>query len=86
MGIFRRGKRMGFSSLQGKIETQGFRSSHCGAPETNLTRNHKVVGLIPGLAQWDKDLELLELRCRSQTCLGSQVVVALAWAGVYSSD
>ena len=22
---------------------------------TNLTRNHKVVGLIPGLAQWVKD-------------------------------
>jgi len=22
---------------------------------TNPTRNHEVVGLIPGLAQWDKD-------------------------------
>ena len=22
---------------------------------TNLTRNHEVVGLIPGLAQWVKD-------------------------------
>ena len=22
---------------------------------TNLTRNHKVLGLIPGLAQWVKD-------------------------------
>ena len=24
---------------------------------TNLTRNHEVVGLIPGLAQWVRDLE-----------------------------
>ena len=26
---------------------------------TNLTRNHEVVALIPGLAQWVKDLALL---------------------------
>ena len=26
---------------------------------TNPTRNHEVVGLIPGLAQWVKDLALL---------------------------
>ena len=25
---------------------------------TNLTRNHEVVGLIPGLPQWVKDLAL----------------------------
>ena len=25
------------------------------AVEMNLTRNHEVVGLIPGLAQWVKD-------------------------------
>ena len=30
-------------------------SSHCGAVETNPTRNHRVVGLIPGLTQWVKD-------------------------------
>ena len=34
------------------------RSSHCGSVETNPTRNHEVVGLIPGLAQWVKDLVL----------------------------
>ena len=25
----------------------------------NLTNNHEIVGLIPGLAQWVKDLALL---------------------------
>jgi len=30
-------------------------SSHRGSVEMNLTRNHKVVGSIPGLAQWVKD-------------------------------
>ena len=28
---------------------------HHGAEETNLTRNHEVVGSIPGLIQWVKD-------------------------------
>ena len=35
-----------------------FRSSRHGTAETNLTRKHKVVGLMPGLAQWVKDLGL----------------------------
>ena len=30
-------------------------SSRCGAAETNPTRNHEVVGSIPGLAQCVKD-------------------------------
>ena len=33
-------------------------SSHRGAAETNPTRNNEVVGLIPGLIQWVKDLAL----------------------------
>ena len=34
-------------------------SSHRGAAETNLTENHEVAGLIPGLTQWVKDPALL---------------------------
>ena len=34
------------------------RSSHCGTAEMNLTRNYEVAGLIPGLAQWVKDMVL----------------------------
>ena len=30
-------------------------SSHHGTVEFNLTRNHEVAGLIPGLTQWVKD-------------------------------
>jgi len=33
-------------------------SSHRGTAEMNPTRNHEVVGLIPGLTQWIKDLAL----------------------------
>ena len=41
----------------------------------NLTRNHEVVGSIPGLAQWIQGCS--ELWCRSQTWLGSGIAVAL---------
>ena len=59
------------------------KKGHKGVPVmaqwlTNLTKNHEVTGLIPGLAQWIKDLALLELWCRSQTRLGFRVAVALA--------
>ena len=52
------------------------KSSRGGTAETNLTRN-EVVGSIPGLVQWVKDLTLLWEWCRSQIRLGSLVVVAV---------
>ena len=42
--------------LKNREEKKG--SSRCGAAEMNPTRNHEVVGLIPGLTQWLKDLML----------------------------
>ena len=37
---------------------KNYRSSNCGSMVTNLTTLHEDVGLIPGLAQWVKDLAL----------------------------
>ena len=39
----------------GALKIEKLWSSHHGAAKMNLTRNHEVVGLIPGLAQWVED-------------------------------
>ena len=41
------------------IKKMWYRSSHQGSVEINPIRNHEVAVLIPGLAQWVKDLVLL---------------------------
>ena len=41
------------------FKTGDKKSSYCGSSVTNLTSIHEDVGLIPGLAQWVRDLALL---------------------------
>ena len=43
-------------TIESKMSTG--RSSHCGAVETNPTSILEDVSLIPGLAQWVRDLAL----------------------------
>ena len=47
---------------------------------TNLTGNHEVEGLIPGLAQWVKDLALLWLWHRPEAVAP---IRPLAWEPPY---
>ena len=55
-----------------------WRSSHHGAVEMNLTRNHVVVGSIPGLTQWVKDLAL-SMSCGVSCRCGSDPALLWLW-------
>ena len=45
-------------TIRGRIENKKVGVPIVAQWLTSLTRNHKVVGLIPGLTQWVKDLAL----------------------------
>ena len=44
--------------MQAEVKSLLNGSSHGGAEEINLTRNHEVEGSMLGFAQWVKDLAL----------------------------
>ena len=52
------------------------RSSRCGSAETNLARNHEVVGSILAPISGLRIQRCCELWGRAKTQLGSQVAVA----------
>ena len=73
------------SLSQGSVSSPlpwGWWSCHCGSAITNPARNHKGVGLIPGLAQWVKDLALLWLWFR---LAAAAPIRPLAWELPYAA-
>ena len=57
----------------------------------NLTRNHEVAGLIPSLAYWVKDLELvadggLDLALLWHRPAATVPIRPLAWEPLYAAD
>ena len=59
-----------------RVEDDFQGSSCCGTVETNLTSNHEVAGLIPGLTGIPRRGEPW---CRLQTRLGSDLLLPLLW-------
>ena len=62
-----------------KTKNEESQSSHCGAAEKILTRNHELVVSIPCLTQWVKDPKCCER-------LRSGIAVAMVWASSCGYD
>ena len=48
-----------YNEILFSLKKEGNQSSCCGTAEMDPTMNHEVGGLIPGLAQWVEDPDLL---------------------------
>ena len=93
LGLFGLGKLSSRSSAEKlplplHLEVTAFKdrrvwSSPYGSVETNPTRNYKVLGSIPGLAQWVRDLALLWLWCR---LVATAPIRPLAWEPPYATS
>ena len=59
------------SSVYSSINKGWLRSPLCGTMGSVASLQHQVSGLIPSLAQWDKDPALPQLQCRWQLRLRS---------------
>ena len=68
--------------ISDNIEKREHRSSCCDTVETNPTRNHRVVGLIPGLAQWVNNPALLWLWGRPAAVA---LIRPLTWGPPYAA-
>ena len=69
-------KRLCVGEMNASSRLHAQSSSRCGSAVMNLTSIYEDVGLIPGLAQWVKDLHFHGLWYRLQTQLGSCIAVA----------
>ena len=63
------------------LKRDNSRSCRHGVAQTYQTRNHEVVGLIHSLAQWVRDLALLQLWCRPAAVA---LIRPLAWEPPYA--
>ena len=82
-GTYSTGHETKLRDCWGSVHLRLYGGSCCGSVSTNLTSIHEDVGLIPGLAQWVKDLALPGAVVQVADVAAD---VAVAQAGGYSLD